>query len=582
MKKIFFIFIIIAGLGVWFWPSQSEAASLLLSPTSASLQVGQSKIISIIVASSDQAMNASQAVLSFPTSKLQVTGLSKAGLFSYWTQEPSYSNSSGTITFGGGMPTPGYKGSGRSIFSITFKAKATGTAKITYTSGSVFANDGEGTNIIKSYGSSTLTISAATPVNTAPEPEPTPQPNQPSIVAPSVTSTTHPNSDSWYNKPDISLTWTRPNNNFGVSYILDQVATTTPDEALETNTGSEDFKQTADGVWYFHIRAKYSTGWSNTTHFKIQIDTRPPENFSPQISREGGTGNPNVILIFSTTDSLSGVSGYAIAYDANNFVTVTSPYTLKNQKAGLHQYTVRATDRAGNSRDAIGQFNVEGSPAPRITQVPKTVTLFGEIPVEGLTVKGDEVVLLVDGKEVGRFISDNYQIDSKNGVAVPEGLVLWRYVIQPFLIPGDHQLTAYAINQFKIESPASVPVLFKTLGSVTQIFGFYVSTWGLIISLLLVIFILILLLLILYERYRHWRRQQAFDLDKAEEEINEEIEKLQTVLEKDIAGAIRSSIKEKSIQSATHDQIKKDLIQTRSRIDGLLEKEIQRKKRKRK
>ena len=581
MKKIFSIFIIIASLVVWLWPSQSNAAGLSLSPSSASLSVGGSKTISIIVASSDQAMNASQGVVSFPTDKLQVTGLSKAGLFSYWTQEPAYSNSSGTISFGGGLPTPGYKGSGRSILNVTFKAKAVGTAKISFTSGSVLANDGEGTNIIKTYGSSTFTISAATPTNTAPEPEPT-EPTQPSIVTPTIKSSTHPDQNAWYNKADIALTWTRPNNIQGVSYILDQEASTIPDEALETNTGSQNFQQTADGSWYFHLRAKYANGWSGTANYRIQIDTRPPENFSPQISREGGTGNPNVVIIFSTTDSLSGIAGYAIAYDANNFTPATSPLTLKNQKAGLHQYTIRATDKAGNSRDAIGQFNVEGSPAPRITSVPKTVTLFADIPIEGLSVKGDTVVLLVDGKEVGRFLSDNNQIDSKSGVAVPEGLILWRFVIKPFLTPGDHQLTAYAINKFEIESPTSVPVTFKTLGSVVQIFGFYISTWGLIISLLLIIFILLLLLLILYERYRHWRRQQSFDLDKAEEEINMEIEKLQDSLEQDVGGAIRTAIKEKSVQAATHQQIKNDLIQVRSRIDDLLEKQIKRKRRKRK
>ena len=61
-----------------------------------------------------------------------------------------------------------------------------------------------------------------------------------------------------------------------------------------------------------------------------------------------------------------------------------------------------------------------------------------------------------------------------------------------------------------------------------------------------------------------------------------EIEKLQDSLEQDVGGAIRTAIKEKSVQAATHQQIKNDLIQVRSRIDDLLEKQIKRKRRKRK
>ncbi|RJO59464.1 hypothetical protein C4546_02095 [Candidatus Parcubacteria bacterium] len=580
MKKFFHIAVVALILGLAGWPKTTQAASLTLSPSSASLTVGQSKTISILVVSADQAMNASQGVVSFPTDKLQVTSLAKTGLFGYWTQEPTYSNNSGTVSFAGGLPTPGYKGSGRSVLTVTFKAKKTGAAKISFTSGVILANDGQGTNILTGYGSATLNITSVSQ-NTNQPSEPS-QPEAPAMPSPTVSSSTHPSSDAWYNKSDIAITWSRPNGSSGVSYVLDQISSTVPDEALEENTGTQEFRQTADGIWYFHIRARFPTGWSAVKHFRIQIDTRPPENFTPQVSREGGENNPDVTIIFATTDTLSGIASYAFAYDDDSFLPITSPYTLKKQKAGLHQFTVRATDKAGNSRDAIGQFNVEGSPAPRLTKVPRVVNLFETFSVEGLATEGDTVILLIDGKEVARFLSESYKIDSRAGVAVPEGLILWRQDLKPLLLPGEHNLTAYSVNRFGIESPESVPASFKTLGSVVQIFGMYISTWGLIVSLLLIIFALLLLLVILYERYRHWQKQQNFDINRAEAEINEEIERLQSALDKDIAGTIRSAIREKSVQATTHEKIKTDLVQARSRIDALLEKNIKRKRRSRK
>ena len=90
-------------------------------------------------------------------------------------------------------------------------------------------------------------------------------------------------------------------------------------------------------------------------------------------------------------------------------------------------------------------------------------------------------------------------------------------------------------------------------------------------------------LVILYERFRHWRRAESFDLSTAEEQINEEIDRLQNSLEKDIVGAIRTAVTERSMQAATHEQIRKDITQVRQRIDDLVDKQVKRlKKKKRK
>ncbi|MEK7570082.1 MAG: cohesin domain-containing protein [Patescibacteria group bacterium] len=558
----------------------ADAATLSLSAATTSLTVGKTTTVSIVVRSTDQAINASQGKLNFPTDKLQVTGVSKGSLFSYWTTEPSYSNSNGTVSFGGGLPNPGYKGSGRSVLTVTFKAKAAGKATITYASGAVLANDGLGTNILTGYGSTTLSIAAATP--STPTPETPAEPTTPSVVAPVVKSSTHPNSNAWYNNNDPVFTWTRPTGVQGVSFVFDQSATTTPDEAFDDNNGSGTYNDLTDGAWYFHLRAKSAVGWSTTAHVRVRIDTQAPAAFTPSVSSVQDAATPTYRLQFETTDSGSGIADYTLALDTQDFTRVTSPHLVETQKSGIHQFTLRAADQAGNVREAIGQFNVEGSPAPRLTSVPKKLTLFADFTVEGLTVQGDTVALLIDGKELARFSSDTYRIDSAPGVFIPDGLTLWRYSFKPFLAPGSHNLTAVAMNRQGLESPASVPATFHTLGSTVQVLGFLVPSGGLILFLLGIIAALIMLLAVLYQRFRHWQRAESFDLSTAEDQINDEIDRLQTSLEKDIVGAIRSSVTERSMQAATHEQIRKDITQVRQRIDDLVDKQVKKLKKKKK
>jgi hypothetical protein len=517
-------------------------------------------------------MNASQGKLTFPAEKLQVTSVSKGSLFKYWTDEPAYSNSNGTVTFGGGLPTPGFKGSGRAILTVTFRARASGTATLTYSSGTVLANDGVGTNILTGYGSATVRVSAATSTNAAPSPAPTP--SSPSTPVPKVGSSTHPDQNAWYAKSDVQFTWTRSAGLQGVSYTFDQNSSTIPDEAVESGSGAVELAQTADGVWYFHLRARYAAGWSPTVHYRVQIDTEPPASFTPQVVQEGGARNPTAVISFQTADSGSGNITYGLSMDDGEFASAKSPVTVKQTRAGIHQFTVRATDQAGNRRDAIGEFTVEGSPAPRLTSVPKTLALFAELTVDGLAVQGDTIILAIDGREVGRFLADDARITPQPGVGIPDGLVLWRFQATPFLAPGFHELTVYAINQYGIQSPQSVPASFQTRGSTFNVFGATVPTYAVILSLLVIIFVLLSSLIFVYEKYRYWRRADSFDLARAEEEIDEEIEKLQGSLEKDIVGAIRTAVTQRSMQAATHEEIRRDISQVRQRIDDLIEKQL--------
>jgi hypothetical protein len=149
-------------------PAISHAANLGFTPASVSRTAGSTFSVAVYVSSADEAMNAASGVVSFPTDKLEVVSLSRtSSVLSLWVQEPTFSNTKGTVNFEGIALNPGYTGNQGTILSITFRAKTTGQANLAFSSGSVLANDGAGTNILENLGTAKISVQAAPPKETS-------------------------------------------------------------------------------------------------------------------------------------------------------------------------------------------------------------------------------------------------------------------------------------------------------------------------------------------------------------------------------------------------------------------------------
>jgi hypothetical protein len=123
--------------------------------------VGNIITMKVYVNTLGKSINNADAIIQFPTDMLDVISITKnSSIFSLWVEEPSFSNNIGTITFNGGVPSPGYTGQSGYIVSVTFKAKKQGTASILFTDGSVRENDGLGTDILTGKNGSTIQIIA--------------------------------------------------------------------------------------------------------------------------------------------------------------------------------------------------------------------------------------------------------------------------------------------------------------------------------------------------------------------------------------------------------------------------------------
>jgi N-acetylneuraminic acid mutarotase len=117
----------------------------------------------------------------------------------------------------------------------------------------------------------------------------------------------------------------------------------------------------ADGRHNISVRAFDLAG--NFIEGKVPVfaDSTPPEDFRVQASTEGWTQIPPRVT-FSATDQMSGVSGYSVQLDNAGSSLQTSPYQLPAMEDGTHLVTVKAVDKANNSRSANTSVYIDHQP----------------------------------------------------------------------------------------------------------------------------------------------------------------------------------------------------------------------------
>lgn len=376
-KILFVFFILFASLGL---AKTSFAATLSLSPSSGTFKPGDTFTVTVNVSSNDKAINAVSGSISFQTDKLQVISVSKSSLVSLWVKEPSFSNSSGRVDFEGIILNPGFKGSSR-ILSITFKAKVAGTAKVSFVSANVLANDGFGTRILSGTGSGSYVISAQKtpepvltpapkpvekpkPVTPPAPPAPTPVPVAPTtttlvVEAPEVFSLSHPDQEVWYKERNVRFVYKLSPQVDKLRIVLDQASSTEPNVEYPA-TIRQEYTLNQDGVWYIHLAQGAAGVWSQAAHFRIQVDSKPPDTLEIKDLDKGETTEPSFDV--RSYDAMSGVAEYNYQVD-NGPVQIWRDegghiLRLKRQSSGSHTLKVASTDKAGNPLSKIIPFEI--------------------------------------------------------------------------------------------------------------------------------------------------------------------------------------------------------------------------------
>lgn len=343
------------------YPGHALAASLFVSPGSGSFSVGTTFTVTVRTDTQGAAVNTAEANINFSTDTLELVRVVASPTFNL--QAPgSPGKSNGTAYFGGGLPSPGFNGSGV-VGSMVFRAVKEGSATVSIANGKVLANDGLGTNVLSATAGARYTI------------------KPPPISAPKVVSATHPDPAQWYNKKDFEISWDRPSGAYGFSFDLDQVEDTLPDNVLDTTVTTRKTQMgLTDGIWYFHIKSRNEGGtFGPVTHFRILIDTTPPQPVEIKLVGQSNlsdvTRTPTIE--FAAADALAGIDHYDIFLDDQFIVTVShNPYTFSKLEPGPHTTKVVAYDRAGNTQATSLPIIVAGQPVEK-----ETVTGIASLPL---------------------------------------------------------------------------------------------------------------------------------------------------------------------------------------------------------
>lgn len=541
MKKFLFLLLIFSLTFTGLIPAQvceAASASLYFTPSTGTYVVGSSFSVGVNANTGGVSVNASQGTITFDNSILKVTGVSKGGsIFSLWTQEPAVSGNA--ISFGGGVPNPGYTGTGGRIITISFQAIKVGTADVRFSSGSVLANDGKGTNILSAMGSASFNISPRVEVPKKPGEVPKKEvPKEEAVyLKPVITSETHPDEDKWYNKARAKFSWELPDIVEGVSISFDEKEVANPGPKPDGLFDSKEYVVEEDGHWYLHVKFRDNKGrWGTIAHFRINVDTQPPKPFDVEVRQDDPNDWPT--LYFETTDDLSGVDRYEVSIDdlqKDPVIVEADEKSLKifDLDIGKHTAVVRAIDRAGNEIFTSTEFEIMPIPTPTIDEYSEEITPGDTFFASGGATPNTSIKLFI--KRDGEEDINSYQARSdKDGN--------WVLIARDEFEKGRYTFWVEAINDKGLKSKPSAKLSFLVTPPVfAKIGSFVINYFTVIVSLLFMIILIIFLLLFIMEMIRKKLKKETREIKEVldrnmkalREEINGEIDALSKLSKSD-------------------------------------------------
>ncbi len=560
-SKYIFIFLLICFFTL---PVKSVfAASLYIQPTVTAVSAGNIFTVNILVNTEGKIINNAETTINFPKDYIEVVSIDRSSsIFSLWVDDPSFSNISGEITLNGGIPNPGYTGSAGKVISVVFRAKKSGVASIFFANSAVRENDGLGTDILSTKTGSTINISSS--VETPAE-----QKVQIDTVdsALSVTSSTHPDQTTWYKEGDVELSWVLPKNAQAVKTLLGTRAVSSPTVLYSSPIKSKSIENLSDGIWYFHINYLTANGWSNITHYRIQIDSESPTDVSVNTEKDSGG---RLSLSVTASDNLSGIDYYSAQVDSD------TPFIFKADSSGVgfsnipiasigkHNITIRVYDKAGNFTekkisvvtDVITQISIDSYPIK--VKVGESVEASGTAPYAGAIVS---VSLSKEGSTIEnyRITADSYsKFNFKSKPIGDSG----KYLLWAEILKNDGEIVA---SSQKVSITATKPVLLS-VGSYT------VELLKVLIPAVVLLLLFILLLMYSWYKIHKLRYNYKNDFDLMSVRVHKAFKLLSTETEKQL-NLLEKSRKKAKLSAEEQDAIE-ELKNSISQIDLYIETQM--------
>jgi len=368
----------------------TEAASLKMSASLQSMNVGGTNTIFVFVDSQGMAINNAEGTISFPAEFFDVTSVSKdSSVFNLWVEEPSFSNLTGLISFNGGVPTPGFSGAQGRVLSFIVRAKKAGQANVSFLSASVRANDGLGTDVLTGKTGTGITITEKQ--KTLEVDKPVQQPTLQDVTSSGIkiSSTTHPNQEKFYNGSDLKMQWNIPVGADAVQTGISKNFSELPKVIYSPAVSEKIMKDLGDGVWYFKVRARKNGVWGTPAVYTARIDRTAPVKGQHSFNYDNELKTLNISV--DSNDEGSGIESYKILINNDHIKTVSATdfvngkYSIEFDAFGDNAVKIIVSDRAGNSTDFEGSFYAKGDSVPKLDQIPQTVFAGEQLLIRGKT-----------------------------------------------------------------------------------------------------------------------------------------------------------------------------------------------------
>ena len=508
----------------------ANAATLYFSPASGKFGIEDTFTVNVFVNTQDEAINNAEAVINFPPGLLSAVSASQSNsIFSLWVQPVAISNGDGSITFNGGVPTPGYTGKAGKILSAVFKVKKSGKASLNFSSASVRANDGNGTDILSSVGTAQFILGEVLPAAPV-ESEtvsvvPSVKSNTPAV--PQISSPTHSDPTKWYSANDIKLTWPLPSGITGTRLLLGQIPVIVPSVTYVTPISSKEIEDVDDGQWYFHVQFRNVKGWGQIGNFPIKIDTQKPDLGIVEVSRADLT-YPKVKFYLTASDAMSGIDQFEIQIDNSQPQTWRDDgshvYESVALDPGRHTLIVKVFDKAGNSLTDSVEFNIGSVNPPEIQDYSKDLTVGQMLFVKGVSYPDSHVTVWFQ-KDNGEIKKQEVKAD-KDGVfstifidKLEEGVYsIWAEVQVKGAKSGSSDKITIGVHQ---------PVFLK-LGT------WLISFLSVVITLMALILLLLLILWYAWYKYRHFKAKIKEEIELTNVTVHQAFDSLRENMRKQI------------------------------------------------
>lgn len=564
----------------------THAATMYITPDKPTLGVNELSGATIYLNSGNQTVNNIEGSLIFDPSAIQVESIINSdSILTLWIEQPTFSNTTGKISFNGGVPNPGYKGSAGKIARVIFRTKKAGTSFLSFNSAAIYANDGLGTDITDAgTASSKATIAVLESSVTTPSiPNPAiTTPINPTFVAssnkvpskPAIESKDLPSEDTWYNASKATFAWKIPTDVTAVQLLHGSFANSVPQVVYRPAISQKTLTNLSDGTWYLHVRMQNNQGWGETTHRKFKIDNTKPTELSIETLSNEDTGD--VSLKLSAIDKLSGIDRFDIKIEdetetisLKNIITEKgvsiASTTLPQVKPGMKQITALAFDKAGNSieKSLSLEFKPPFIEKPTLLPIPQAIDEGSVVSIKGLT-------QYPSGKVNIYVAYDLQEAEKYTTVADNQG----NFSLELNIKKGKEiSINATAQNEFGLESEPTnnLTSLIKSNLFAKLLGGFSLSIDYIVIILLLIIIILLIAIIGLYRKLHIVKKQVRSDIDKTKVGVKEVFE----VIKKENKKSAETLAKSKAINDEmghTIEVIKEDLDQAEKYFTSRIKK----------